>query len=167
MWLRSANKADLKAVNALLVKTMHATFDDVLGVETVMQVTDEFHSVAALTRNLDKPYSEFVVADDGEGNLVGMAFASQSKAGIAELHQLYVDPEHQVQGIGTQLLAEIEMAFPDVEKLSLGVVSKNQKALDFYLRKGFMKTGETKDWGRLNLDVVVVTMEKSLSGWSI
>lgn len=167
MWLRSANKADLKAVHAMLVKTWHATFDDVLGVETVIQVTDEFHSVAALTRNLAKPYSEFVVADDGEGNLVGMAFASQSKDGVAELHQLYVDPEQQVQGIGSMLLAEIEMAFPDVEKLSLGVVAKNQKALEFYQRKGFIKTGETNDWGRLKLDVVVVTMEKSLTGWSM
>lgn len=167
MWLRSANKADLKAVNALLVRTWHATFDDVLGVETVVKVTDAFHSVAALTRNLDKPYSEFVVADDGEGNLIGMAFASQSKAGIAELHQLYVDPEHHIQGIGTMLLAEIEMAFPDVEKLSLGVVAKNQRAIDFYLRKGFEKTGESKDWGKLDLDVAVITMEKSLSCWSI
>lgn len=167
MWLRSANKADLKAVSDLLVKTWHATFDDVLGGEIVRKVTGEFHSVTALTRNLTKPYSEFVVADDGEGNLVGMAFASQSKAGVAELHQLYVDPEHQVQGVGTMLLAEIEMAFPDVEKLSLGVVAKNQKALDFYQRKGFTKTGETTDWGTLNLDVVVITMEKPLTGWSM
>lgn len=167
MWLRSANKDDLKAVHQLLVKTWHATFDDVLGVETVNKVTGEYHSVAALTRNLAKPYSEFVVADDGEGNLVGMAYASQSKDGIAELHQLYVDPEQQVQGIGTMLLVEIEMAFPDVEKLALEVIAKNQKALDFYTRKGFEKTGETNDWGTLKLDIPVIKMEKSLTGWSM
>lgn len=167
MWLRSANKADLKAVSDLLVKTWHATFDDVLGAEIVNEVTAEFHSVAALTRNLAKPYSEFVVADDGEGKLVGMAFASQSKAGVAELHQLYVDPEHHVQGVGTMLLAEIAMAFPDVEKLTLGVVAKNQKAVDFYERKGFIKTGETTDWSPLKLDVAVITMEKPLAGWSM
>ncbi|WP_439272400.1 GNAT family N-acetyltransferase [Pseudochrobactrum sp. HB0163] len=167
MWLRSANKDDLQAVHQLLVKTWHATFDDVLGAETVNKVTGEYHSIAALSRNLAKPYSEFVVADDGEGRLVGMAFASQSKQAVAQLHQLYVDPEYHIQGIGTMLLAEMETAFPDVEKLALEVIAKNHKAVEFYRRKGFEKTGETTDWGTLELDILIYKMEKPLAGWSV
>ncbi len=110
MWVRSATEADLQAVHELLVETWHATFDDILGRETVDAVTGRWHSIAALKANLKRPYSEFVVADNGEGGIDGMAFASQSEDGAASLHQLYVRPETQVQGIGTMLLAEVEMA---------------------------------------------------------
>lgn len=167
MWVRSAAEADLKAVHELLVETWHATFDDLLGRETVEAVTGRWHSVAALRANLKRPYSEFIVADNGEGGIDGMAFASQSEDGIASLHQLYVRPETQVQGIGTMLLAEIEMAFPDVRKLRLEVIERNGKAVRFYERKGFARVGRNEDWGDAHCKEPVLVMEKALEGWNL
>ncbi|WP_343314303.1 GNAT family N-acetyltransferase [Brucella sp. BE17] len=167
MWVRSATEADLKAVHELLVSTWHASFDDILGREMVNAVTAQWHSLAALKANLKKPYSEFVVADNGEGGIDGMAFASQSEAGKASLHQLYVRPEMQVQGIGTMLLAEIEMAFPDVRSIRLEVIEKNTKAVQFYDRKGYQRVGRNEDWGVPVCKEPVLIMEKPLEGWSM
>lgn len=167
MWVRSATEADLKAVHELLVSTWHATFDDILGQEIVNAVTDKWHSLGALKANLKKPYSEFVVADNGEGGIDGMAFASQSQEGKASLHQLYVRPETQVQGVGTMLLAEIEMAFPDVRAIRLEVIEKNTKAVQFYERKGYQRIGRNEDWGDPACKEPVLIMEKSLEGWSM
>ncbi|MBC2885030.1 GNAT family N-acetyltransferase [Ochrobactrum sp. CM-21-5] len=167
MWVRSATEADLKAVHELLVSTWHATFDDILGREMVDAITGQWHSLAALKANLKKPYSEFVVADNGEGSIDGMAFASQTEAGKASLHQLYVRPDAQVQGVGTMLLAEIEMAFPDVRKIRLEVIEKNARALKFYERKGYVQVGRNDDWGEPHCRESVLVLEKSLESWSM
>lgn len=167
MWVRTANKNDLPAVRNLIITAIHASLDDVLGVEAVNELTDRYHSLAALTENLAKPYSEFVVVDDGEGNLTGMAYASQTKAGIAELHQLYVDPMHQTKGLGSMLLDEVASAFPDVGMMRLEVLDKNLKAVEFYKHKGFEKVGEIENWDNNVPALTVLQMEKSLSSWSM
>lgn len=167
MWVRTATEADLKAVHELLLATWHATFDDILGVETVNAVTERWHSLSALKANLKRPYSEFVVADNGEGRIDGMAFASQSNETTALLHQLYVRPEAQVQGIGTMLLAEVEMAFPDVKAIRLEVIEKNARSVDFYQRKGYVQVGRNEDWGDPNCREPVLVLEKVVAGWSM
>lgn len=167
MWVRSASEADLKAVHQLLVETWHATFDDILGVAMVDAVTTRWHSLPALKANLKKPYSEFLVADNGEGRIDGMAFASQAQDKVASLHQLYVRPDVQVQGVGSMLLAEVEMAFPDADRLRLEVIERNAKAVRFYERKGFVNVGRNLDWGDPDCKEPVLILEKPLQAWSI
>ncbi|EEY04484.1 GNAT family N-acetyltransferase [Brucella neotomae] len=167
MWVRSASEADLEAVHELLVSTWHATFDDLLGRETVNAVTGRWHSPAALKANLKKPYSEFIVADNGEGGINGMAFASQTEDGKASLHQLYVRPQIQFTGIGTMLLSEIEMAFPDVRTMRLEVIERNEKSVRFYERKGYVRVGRKEDWGDPNCKEPVLVMAKSLENWNM
>lgn len=167
MWVRSASEADLPAVHDLLVATWHATFDDILGREIVDGVTERWHSIERLKTNLRKPYSEFLVADNGSGIIEGMAFASQSDADFASLHQLYVRPDSQVHGVGTMLLAEVEMAFPDIKAMRLEVIERNAKAVQFYERKGYKRIGRNEDWGDPNCKEPVLIMEKPLAGWSM
>ncbi|GGA82662.1 N-acetyltransferase [Brucella endophytica] len=167
MWLRTATKDDIPAVRELLVETWHATFDDVFGVETVNAITNKWHSDEALRKQLSKPYSEFILADDGS-DLYGMAFASQGDQTFASLHQLYVRPDRQRQGVGGLLLVEIESAFPNVRKLRLEVIEKNTNALRFYEAKGYTRTGSVvENWGEPNSGITVLTMEKALADWSL
>jgi ribosomal protein S18 acetylase RimI-like enzyme len=166
MWLRTATKDDIPAVRELLVETWHSTFDDVFGVETVNAITDKWHSVEALKKQLSKPYSEFVLADDGS-DLHGMAFASQSDQTFASLHQLYVRPECQAKGVGSLLLVEIESAFPNARKLKLEVIEKNAKALRFYESRGYARAGRTENWGEPDSGIAVLTMEKALADWTL
>ncbi|MFC4626208.1 GNAT family N-acetyltransferase [Daeguia caeni] len=165
MWVRSASEADLPAVHDLLVATWRATFDDILGREIVDAVTGHWHSIERLKANLSKPYSEFLVADNGNGVIEGMAFACQTDADYASLHQLYVAPQAQVHGIGTMLLAEAEMAFPDVKSMRLEVIERNVRAVRFYERKGYQRIGRNEDWGDPTCREPVLIMEKPIAGW--
>ncbi|MBB6466819.1 GNAT family N-acetyltransferase [Aminobacter carboxidus] len=63
-----------------------------------------------------------------------------------EIAKLYVQPRHQGSGVGGRLLAAgldvcADTGRPDVW---LAVNAENQRATEFYLRKGFAKAGETR-----------------------
>jgi len=83
------------------------------------------------------------------------------------LHQLYVLPEVQMQGIGTMLLSEVEMAFPDVNSMRLEVIERNERSVHFYEHKGYKRIGRNEDWGVAHCKEPVLILEKQLNGWSI
>ncbi|CDX17269.1 conserved hypothetical protein [Mesorhizobium plurifarium] len=147
MFVRTASERDLVAVRALLVETWHATYDAVHGAEQVAAITDDWHSIASLKARLTRPNSEFLVADDGK-RLGGMAFAAATTdPKIVLLHQLYVHPACQRQGIGRLLLDEVEASFPEMRTLRLEVEEANAVAIAFYEANGFRRAGRTADCG--------------------
>jgi ribosomal protein S18 acetylase RimI-like enzyme len=147
MFVRTASERDLVAVRALLVETWHATYDAVHGAEQVGAITDDWHSIASLKARLTRPNSEFLVADDGK-RLGGMAFAAATTdPKIVLLHQLYVHPACQRQGIGRLLLDEVEASFPEMRTLRLEVEEANAVAIAFYEANGFRRAGGTADCG--------------------
>lgn len=148
MFVRTVSKRDLKAVQALLAETWHATYDAIYGEARVGEIISEWHSMAALEGRLEAPLSEFLVADDGS-TIGGVAYATAIDEGkTVMLHQLYVRPDSQGRGIGGLLLDEIEGCFPDAEKVRLEVEEANLKAVAFYLAEGFAKIGRTASCGR-------------------
>ena len=58
----------------------------------------------------------------------------------SELVKLYVDSFFQSRGIGAKLLAKAEAS----GATKLWALEKNVKAIKFYMRHGFMPTGEKK-----------------------
>jgi ribosomal protein S18 acetylase RimI-like enzyme len=148
-FVRTATDRDLAAVSALLGETAHAAYDATHGTDVVAELTAKWHSVAALKANLARPKSEFLVADDGR-RIGGMAFASMSDTlhETAVLHQLYVLPAFQRQGIGRDLFAELETCFPYAGRMRAEVVSDNAAAIAFYRAHGFAEIGPGQDaWG--------------------
>lgn len=147
MFVRTAGERDVEAVRRLLAETWHATYDGLYGTEQVDEITAEWHSSAALKARLKRPNAEFLVADDGN-QLGGMAFAA-ADGDVATLHQLYVLPAFQRQGIGTALLTEIEDSFFEAKTLRLEVEDANRPAIAFYLRHGFTRTRQAAAIGTL------------------
>jgi GNAT superfamily N-acetyltransferase len=58
--------------------------------------------------------------------------------------QLFVSPEHEAQGVGTQLFEHAEGYAISEGALALQVVvaGGDRRALDFYLGRGFVRAGE-------------------------
>ncbi|TWG93865.1 ribosomal protein S18 acetylase RimI-like enzyme [Mesorhizobium sp. J18] len=147
VFVRTASARDIGTIRALLLETWHDTYDAIYGADRVTAITEEWHSTEALADRLNRPNSEFLVADDGE-EIAGMAFASAADEGkTVLLHQLYVKPGRQGQGIGGLLLDEIEGCFPDADKVRLEVEEQNSRAVRFYLSQGFARAGATQDCG--------------------
>ena len=162
--MRTASERDLAKVSALLGETWHATYDALYGAAKVEELTEKWHSVPALKARLARKDAEFVVADNGK-DIGGMGYAAMSetlKKGVV-LHQLYVHPSFQRQGIGRDMFAELETCFPDAEFMQLEVDPQNRAALSFYEGLGFRKIGETSNCGDGQSGIAAIIMEKPLS----
>jgi ribosomal protein S18 acetylase RimI-like enzyme len=159
-YIRTASDRDLPAVQKLLGVCWHATYDGIYGRERVSAITAEWHSIASLKARLEKPYSEFIVAEGPDG-IAGMAYASQSDPAFAALYQLYIVPKAQGRGLGAEMLAEIEAAFPDAKVIRLEVEAANEKAVRFYERNGFETVSRTENCGKEESGIAALLMQKA------
>jgi len=148
MFVRTASKRDLDAVRALLGETWHATYDAIYGAERVAAITADWHSLASLQAQLERPHSEFLVADEGK---------------TVMLHQLYVRPSMQGRGIGGMLLDEIADSFPEAERIRLEVEEANLRAITFYRAAGFVQAGRTANCGRDQSGIPALVFERVLA----
>lgn len=163
MFVRTASQRDLDAIRGLLGETWHATYDAIYGAERVAAITADWHSPASLRAQLDRPHSEFLVADDGDV-IGGMAYASADESGrTVMLHQLYVRPSHQGRGIGVMLLEEMLDSFPEAETFRLEVEEANRKAVAFYEAAGFVRAGRTSNCGRERSGIPALVLERRLA----
>lgn len=164
-FVRTACERDLVKVSALLAETWHATYDALYGVDKVSEITARWHAVPALKARLERKEAEFVVADNGK-ELAGMGFAAMSKdrPKTVLLHQLYVLPRYQRQGIGRDLFAELETCFPDANAMILEVDPRNAAAVAFYSAHGFVKVGEAQHTADNVSGVPLHVYEKPLAG---
>ena len=161
MWIRTVDRDDLQNIRDLLVKTWHATYDDIYGKDRVNAINEDWHSVKALQKRMTRPYSEFVIADDGT-EILGVAYASMGDERIAYLHQLYVNPDAQGRGAGKALLIEMESAFPMAAKMRLEVEEANAKAIAFYETQGYRQVDRTDNCGSRDSGIPALILEKQI-----
>jgi ribosomal protein S18 acetylase RimI-like enzyme len=144
--IREAEPPDLAAVRALLVETWHDTYDALIGTEKVTEITDSWHSIENLKRQLAMPATAFFVAEQA-GAIVGHAFANGQRPPSLMLSRLYVLPLSQRRGIGTLLLAAAIERYPACNVVRLEVEAGNAKGLAFYRGQGFHDVGERMEEG--------------------
>ncbi|WP_297323512.1 GNAT family N-acetyltransferase [uncultured Bartonella sp.] len=161
MWIRTASKDDINAIHDLLIETWHAKFDDLVEREEVDRQLARQFMPDMLKKNLSRPASECVVADDGE-ILHGAAYAAQGAikgdSEIAVIFYLCVKPESQSKGVGQRLLIELEEAFPSARKIRINVNNKDLRMQEFFVEQGYKKLGKSGE--RTATDDVV--FEKTL-----
>ena len=66
-----------------------------------------------------------------------------------ELGRIFVDPDFQDQGIGTQAFAFLWQTYPLAKRWTLGTPSWNQRTRHFYKKVGFVEIGEDEHEGIL------------------
>lgn len=160
IFIRTASKQDLDAVQNLLKNTWHDTYDSIHGKQKVNEMTAQWHDIEVLNEKREQPLSEFIVADTGS-KIVGMAFAAQLGK-IVFLHQLYVSPSEQRSGVGKEMLQELFYCFDSAEKMALEVDAKNVKAIAFYEQNEFVKAGETDNCGSPDFGIKAFVYERLL-----
>lgn len=139
-FIRTASTRDVEKIRPVLLETWHDTYDSIYSEDVVNDICENWHSLDAIKKNVEERNAEYIVADNGEF-IGGMAFIkAPSEDGIAYISQLYVLPDQQGQGVGRDLLAEMEMNFPEAKLMRLGVDARNVKAVGFYERFGYRNT---------------------------
>lgn len=162
-FVRTAGEEDVKAIQALLVETFHATYDPFYGTDQVTRMVAAWHSPGAIRARILKREGEFLVADSGR-DIGGIGYAAiyPKMAKTAMLHQLYVKPSVQNGGIGRDIFAELETCFPGAEIMRVEVALQNKRAITFYERLGFLEVDRMEEWGAPNSGLPAVIMEKRL-----
>ena len=82
------------------------------------------------------PEQDLWLAEDPEGNVVGLMVLADEW-----VEQLYVDPSHTGEGVGSELLAVAKSVRPG--GLQLWTFESNLRARRFYERQGFTATERT------------------------
>ncbi len=142
--------AMMQAISALYAKTWLATYpNEAYGItrDDIKERTDAMtdpEKVAERLVNimnvLKDPMQFYRVAVDGN-EVVGVC-AGKVKDECVHLSSLYVLPERQGMGIGTQLLdAFLAWAKTHKKPIQLHVVTYNTGAIQFYQTHGFVDTG--------------------------
>ncbi len=161
--IRPATPADLPAIRDCLVATWHATYDHIDGPEAVTRVTDVWHAVDVLARQLDQPGYCFQLAETATGQVVATSLAMLQSDGVTvALSRLYILPAYQRVGLGSRLLRATLAPFPGAKVVSLEVAPENTAAIAFYERHGFTQVAETQNCGNPGSGIAALIYQKML-----
>jgi len=84
-----------------------------------------------------------------DGQIVGGFIVFRKAPREYELGRIFVDPEFQNQGIGTQAFDFLWQEFPLAKRWTLGTPAWNRRTRHFYRKVGFVEIGEDGHGGIL------------------
>jgi ribosomal protein S18 acetylase RimI-like enzyme len=144
---RAVTPKDLAGVQAILVETWHATYDRLYGSARVTEITNQWHAIARLERQLadTKPGETAFMAGLWDGRVVATASARRVDDAAVQLERLYIRPSYQGLGIGLALMDATIAAFAPAARVRLEVDPGNTDAISFYARYGFEHVGASSD----------------------
>jgi ribosomal protein S18 acetylase RimI-like enzyme len=160
--LSHATISDADDIASCLRASWAATYGSFLSADELNTVAREWHHPDFLRRQISDPGFTFLSARAETGALVGVATAKGSHDGaIVSILRLYVLPEYQGQGIGSQLLNVTLAAFPNAQRVELQVAEGNPSGLRFWTKQGFRACG--RDEVRLGESTLaLISMERTL-----
>ncbi|WP_312910829.1 GNAT family N-acetyltransferase [Natronosalvus caseinilyticus] len=157
--IRPATADDREAIRELARETWHDTYTE-LDPDEIDETVDAWYSDEDLERALSTPGTTMLVAEAGEGGIVGVAHGVvQEDEG--DVLRLYVHPDHQREGIGTALHERLRENLEDFNMRRMRAIdlASNADGRAFYEDLGFEKTGEgTVDIGGESRREVVYTL---------
>lgn len=147
--VRAASPDDAAAVRQVAERSWHEAHDHIVGPETVEAFVEEFYAVEMLRERVHDDDAVFLVAESGDGAVVGFAEAvpERDDGGDWELNRIYADPDAWGRGVGSRLLdrLESEIRSRGGTGLRLVVMAENDVGVEFYESAGFERVGDHYD----------------------
>ena len=105
-----------------------------------------------------------IILDEGFASIIGGFIIFQNAYGDCELGRIFIDPEYQNQGFGTQAMAFMDRTFPEARRWTLGTPLWNLRTQHFYEKVGFVKIGmEGRDGVRYEKRIEILGKSKASS----
>ena len=152
---------EIPQVKEVLSYTWTDTYGKFLTQQAIDKVTTVWHSPQALKAQALDPQTYFAIAKDETGKIVGLVTARKNDEETIFMGRLYVHPNYQRQGIGSQLFKAAILAFPGAKRLQLEVEQENEKGLNFYRKQGF-KELQKKEESLEGVTLHSIVLEKIL-----
>lgn len=141
--IRNADTTDVHVISLLARAIWPETYASILSEGQLKHMLDMFYSEESLKKQMEEDGHHFLLALSN-AETVGFASYSQGdKIGVYKVHKLYVHPMLHGHGFGKKILDRIikDIKPKGAKKLILNVNRKN-RAINFYEKYGFRKTGE-------------------------
>jgi ribosomal protein S18 acetylase RimI-like enzyme len=137
--LRYWTKADFNTVKEILLTTWKDTYS-FIPEEDILSHFEKFYNKQSLIEILEDPFSKGIIAEF-ESKPVGWMKLFEDKINKRfYISSLYILPDYQGFGIGKKLLNEAYLIAmqKQYDRVWLGVMTKNVKAVDWYKNIGFV-----------------------------
>lgn len=133
--IRSMTHDDIRQVQKIAQISWQHTYNGIIPEEVQLKFLNMAYSDAMLQKRMEKTH---MLLAESDGKIVGFAaFTETDEDGDAELTAIYLLPEYQEMGIGTQLLQAGLELLEDARQLFVYVECANMKGRSFYEAKGF------------------------------
>jgi len=141
--IRRAEATDLAKVGTVARATWPVVYAGIIPDDVQRRVLASWYSAESLSRAREAPQSSLFVAES-DGDVIGFAQFVRRSAESAELTRIYVLPDRQRGGTGTQLLNAglMELAGGGLQHLTVEVERDNGVGRRFYERSGFVAIRE-------------------------
>lgn len=147
--IKKCSREDLQILQQISVETFNDTFKYQNSPENMKTYLEKAFNYKQLEKELSNIYSEFFFISFNEelaGYLkVNINDSQSEKTGddSLEIERIYIRIKFQRKGLGKYLIDKAtDVAMIQNKKMIwLGVWEKNEKAIDFYKKIGFVQTG--------------------------
>ncbi|WP_438447615.1 GNAT family N-acetyltransferase [Gorillibacterium sp. sgz5001074] len=147
--IRTCTLQDLRLLQDLSVDTFKETFQSQNSPESMAAYLEQAFNLEQLEKEHGNPSSQFHLIYSGEeaaGYLkVNVLDAQSEQMGhdALEIERIYIKQKHHQQGLGKRLIDQaIDMAKEqNKRRVWLGVWEHNERAIAFYNKLGFVRTG--------------------------
>ncbi|SEI01387.1 Ribosomal protein S18 acetylase RimI [Halobacillus karajensis] len=147
--IRTCTLEDVHTLQEISYETFKETFEDQNSPENMRAYLDKAFSLKQVEKELLNPSSHFFfvyVNHEIAGYLkvnTGEAQSEEMGKDFIEIERIYIIRNYQKQGLGKYLLnkgEEIALEH-NKRKIWLGVWEKNEQAISFYKKMGFVQSG--------------------------
>lgn len=142
MQIRQATQDDIEAIRSVAEATWEIDYPDILHRETLEEGVNEWYNPNQLEPELREEGSILLVAEIDD-EVIGFTHAAkQQRTGY--ILRVYVVPEHQHEGVGSELLTSVRDALirSGADQIRAMVLAANEPGNRFYKEFGFEKVDE-------------------------
>ncbi|TYP73192.1 GNAT family N-acetyltransferase [Paenibacillus methanolicus] len=152
--IKACTLSDLHVLQDVSIETFQDTFKHQNSPENMQAYLDRAFNLTQLEKELLQPSSEFhmIFADDDIAGYVKVNIDEAQSENMGqdslEIERIYIREKYHNQGLGKHLVQQaIDIAKERGKaKIWLGVWEKNERAIAFYHKLGFVQTGAHSFW---------------------
>ncbi len=138
-----ADKTDIPVIHDLARRIWNQHYPAIITQQQIDYMLDKMYSAEALASQMDQGH-QFRIVSEGAAPLGYLSFSDQGN-GDFFLHKFYIDTTLHRKGIGSRFFDQVFGGIPGLQRIRLTVNRKNNTAINFYFRKGFV-IEEVKDF---------------------